>query len=174
MKEKWKAIPGYEGYEASNLGRVRSFRNSRWGLTEKPYVLKASKSPKGYMTLYPMVNGKQKTKAVHRMVAEAWVENKSAKPCINHIDGNKSNNLPFNLEWCTIQENNAHSMATGLHRSFRGERAPCVKLTKKQVLTIRNEAKKIYLGFYRDMGKKYKVSWATIRAVVIRKTWKHI
>lgn len=45
---------------------------------------------------------------VHRLVAEHFIENKTKKPQVNHIDGNSLNNLITNLEWVTNSENQIH------------------------------------------------------------------
>ena len=51
--------------------------------------------------------------AVHRLVAEVFVENPFHKPFVNHIDKNRSNNLWFNLEWVTQKENLLHGHKAG-------------------------------------------------------------
>ena len=53
-------------------------------------------------------------KKAHQFIALLWVPNPHNYPYINHIDGNKLNNDPSNLEWCTPRHNNQHAIDTGL------------------------------------------------------------
>ena len=48
---------------------------------------------------------------VHRLVAEAFIPNPNSMPMINHIDEDKTNNLPENLEWCDSSYNMMHGNA---------------------------------------------------------------
>lgn len=103
MEELWKPVVGYEGkYEVSSFGRVMSLNYSKQG---EPAIRKLSLDKDGYLnvTLYSL--GKPKTLKVHRLVAQAFLENKSNLPEINHIDENKSNNHVENLEWCSRSYN---------------------------------------------------------------------
>jgi hypothetical protein len=56
---------------------------------------------------------------LHRLVATAFIPNKSSKPCVNHIDGNKLNNYVANLEWATHQENTRHAIDMGLIKPMK-------------------------------------------------------
>jgi len=115
ITEVWKNIKGYEGsYQVSNLGRVKSLERavalkngSERHLKER--ILKPSTNRYGYLqALLCNGSGKVKTLLVHRLVCEAFYENPENKPCVNHIDENRTNNVASNLEWCTVKENNNH------------------------------------------------------------------
>lgn len=69
---------------------------------------------------------------VHRLVASAFCEGFDPALSVNHIDGNKHNNLPSNLEWVTLARNTEHQWGTGLI-DIRGVRHPSCKLTDDQV-----------------------------------------
>lgn len=99
MTEEWKDIKEYEGlYQVSNLGRVKSLKFG------KEKILKLSNN-KGYIqvTLYNDVI--RKTYKVHRLVAETFLPNSDNKPCIDHINTNRTDNRVENLRWCTYKEN---------------------------------------------------------------------
>ena len=72
-----------------------------------------TKSPTGYFQVG--IGGKKgKIEMIHRIMAMAFVPNPDNKPFVNHIDGDKGNCSPSNLEWCTSAENNAHARKMGL------------------------------------------------------------
>lgn len=66
-----------------------------------------------YVCEAPILTEKRSNTAVHRLVAEVFVENPFHKPFVNHIDGNRSNNIWFNLEWVTQKENLLHGRRAG-------------------------------------------------------------
>lgn len=113
-EEIWRDIKGYEGfYQVSNIGRVKSLDRTiidkighKRHLKER--ILKQGLDHNGYLLvkLFNSSGGKNKTAKVHRLVCEAFHENPENKPCVNHIDEDKTNNTAGNLEWCTYKENN--------------------------------------------------------------------
>lgn len=107
----WRTIPGYENYDISDEGEVR---NNKTGKT-----IKDSYTSGGYRKVNLRSDGIQKSTKIHRLVAENFIPNDDGKPCVNHIDGDKTNNRACNLEWCTASENNKHAFVNGL--SYRPE-----------------------------------------------------
>lgn len=103
-KEEWRPICGYEClYEVSNLGRVKSLKDNNGKPREK--IMKQGKTKNGYLRIMLCKNGKRERFLVHRLVANAFISNDNNYPCVNHKDENPSNNVVFNLEWCTYQYN---------------------------------------------------------------------
>lgn len=98
MNEIWKPILGYENlYNISNLGNVFSIQSKR--------NIKPTKNSKGYLIVGLCKNKKRKSCLVHRLVAEAFIDNPNKFPEINHKDENPLNNTITNLEWCTHKYN---------------------------------------------------------------------
>lgn len=120
-KEVWKDVKGYEGYyQVSNFGRVKSvpriitYVDGRvWNYNGK--MLSTRLNRDGYPCLGLVKDTEQKHVRVHRLVAEAFIDNPHEYLEVNHIDEDKANNHYTNLEWCTRKYNMNHG--TGMKRS---------------------------------------------------------
>lgn len=98
--EIWRDIIGTQGnYKISTLGRVMS-------LVGKCKLLSVRKDKNGYMKINIGRYNKYKLSSlIHRLVAETFIPNPDNKPCIDHINGDKSDNNVNNLTWVTYHEN---------------------------------------------------------------------
>ena len=102
----WKKVCGYDGdYLVNERGEVKSFKRDRVnGILMKTYLNK-----RGYQVVKLTDNkGISKTVFVHRLVAQAFIDNPHNKKEVNHIDECKANNHVTNLEWVTAKENSNH------------------------------------------------------------------
>lgn len=166
--EQWRVIEGFEKYQISSIGRVKSFQLG------KEQILKPVLVHNGYLHI-ALSNGIEKKQVcVHRLVAQAFIPNPDNKPQVNHINGDKTDNRVENLEWVTASENRKHAYSTGLQKC--GEGIYNAKLTNEQVLYIRNNpdnlnvkrlAEKFGVGNYIismvQLGKNYRSVGGKIR-----------
>lgn len=104
LTEEWKQIRGFPDYEVSNYGRVRSLaRDYKYG-SHEDIILKTN-DRRGYRGVTLFRDGKRYYKAVHRLVAAAFIPNPANLPIINHKDENRANNRADNLEWSSYTYN---------------------------------------------------------------------
>ena len=105
--EEWRIIEGFDNYMVSNYGQVKSIKD-RGVVRDK--ILSCAHRPDGYISVVLYKNGKKHIKTVHRLVAQAFIENTNNYEMVNHKDENRSNNHVENLEWCTRSYNQIYSM----------------------------------------------------------------
>lgn len=119
MKEEiWKDIKGYEGlYQISNFGNVKSLKREVSNGTGTRIIdqrlLSQVTNRYGYICVTLCKNSKYKHCTIHRLVAEAFIDNPDNLPCVNHKDENKQNNNVDNLEWCSVAYNNSYGSRLG-------------------------------------------------------------
>ena len=121
MQEEWKPIKGFEGlYSVSNFGNVKALERvveNNGGLQHKhERILKPNYNGANRGGVVLCKNGKTYPRAVHRLVAEAFIPNPDGKPVVDHIDTNVRNNHVDNLRWATVRENCLNPL-TRVHNS---------------------------------------------------------
>lgn len=180
MKEIWKDVKDYEGlYKISNLGRVLSVERDsidKNGFKHhvKAKILTPRKHNHGYRYVTLCKTGSYINFLIHRLVGIHFIDNPKEKRCINHKNGNKTDNVEANLEWCTHGENNLHANKNGLV-DRNGEKNGKAKLTVQQVKYIRSN----YVKGSKDLNCKYfaemfDVSEGAVNSVVLNKSWYNV
>lgn len=164
-EEIWKDVIGYEGlYQVSNLGRIKSL--PRNGTVKNTIILRTD--GKLYDVVRLRKNDIPKPFLVHRLVAIAFIPNQLNKPCVNHIDGIKHNNMLSNLEWVTRSENEKHAHVTGL-KDFKKDKNPARKINSEIAEKIRLKA---LSGLtQRSIAKEYGITQSTVCNIINRKLW---
>lgn len=183
-EEEWRAIPGFEGYEASSLGRIRSmdrvytvvskgvaYERSMQGRILKPY-------PAGSDRQYLYVSlGAQTKTGVHRLVAMAFVGvPPTDKHEAAHRNGKSMDNRAENLRWSTSKENQADKISHGTYfgrTGAAGELHHKAKLNEEAIHLIRSRytGKR---GERTEIAKLYDVSPSTIGRILAGKGWSQI
>jgi hypothetical protein len=177
---RWYPVPGYEGrYEITRCGRVRSlprFVNSHAAggqrrIKGKELKLQLIKGYLGFLSVRP--DGSKTSAYVHRFIAMLFVANPEGKPHVNHIDGNKTNNDPSNLEWVTHGENMRHAFRTGLTpppQSGPGERSPAAKLNWRAVEQIRALLKEGHT--HQAVADQFGITKGNVGMIARNETWR--
>ena len=71
----------------------------------KGKILTANLESTGYKRVQLCKDGIHKLERIHRLVAMAFIPNIENKPCIDHINTDRSDNRVENLRWVTHEEN---------------------------------------------------------------------
>lgn len=115
--ERWRPIPDWFLFEASNCGRIRSWRR-RGGdppvRASKPRYLEGTLTPAGYRAIEgPNIDGKRRVAFAHVLVLNSFVGPAPANHLCRHRNGKPADNRLSNLAWGTQLENMADAIAHG-------------------------------------------------------------
>lgn len=174
----YKPIDGYDGkYIISPSGdivRLPYSSNSKYTQwrNNKIFHVKSRTDRNGYVTVRLNINGIEKVKQLHRLVAETFLLKIDGKDFVNHKDGNKSNNDVSNLEWCTKSENTYHAYKTGLKEARKGGEVYNSSLTNHQAKIIRERA--LSGESCKSLSKEFKVPVYTISKIKTGVSYKNV
>lgn len=109
-QEIWKTVEGFDGYyEVSSEGNVRSVTRAvtrgNHKITKKSRLLSPNRLTSGYLSVHLYKEGKRTVHLIHRLVAQAFIDNPENLPEINHKNEDKLDNRAINLEWCSRSYN---------------------------------------------------------------------
>lgn len=134
MNEEWRPVPGFDSYEVSSLGRVKSLgryvKRMRYGKSYRTWmpekILKGSAIQSGHLqvVLSPNDGSKPRSLLIHRILLTTFVG-----PCPDgmegcHRNGNPADNRLENLRWDTREANQQDSVAHGTHASTKKTHCP--------------------------------------------------
>ena len=160
--EQWRPVVGFEGYEVSTFGRVKSFKQG------KTIILKP-KLPNEYLSVDLYIDGKQKKCSIHVLVAKAFVPNPENKPEVNHDDGNKFNCHVSNLYRSTGSENMQHAYDTGLQVGIQGVENSRSKIkSEADIIYIRENPDNLTC---KELAEMFVVDPTTISAIQLGKRY---
>ena len=140
IQEEWRSINGYINFQVSNLGNVRDVRTGKFKLFKK------LGNDGSYHGVCLTENRVSKQHLVHRLVAAAFIPNPEDRPCVDHIDGDKHNNIITNLRWATGTQNNGNSRSRGESSQYKG--VTWHKRDSKWMAQLGMGTTKQYLGIY--------------------------
>jgi hypothetical protein len=158
--EEWRQVNRYGSrpvqpwYYISSLGRLKAVKHNDYfkdtgvyrPVPEHLVAMAHDVTHMYYQTTMQQPGGGNINVDIHRLVAEAFILNPDNLPCVNHINGIKTDNSASNLEWCTYSYNIQHAMTTGLHAS-KGYSKQVRCIETGQIFRSMNEADR-WLGRY--------------------------
>jgi hypothetical protein len=140
--EVFRSVDGYENYAVSSFGRVKNTKTGR--------ILKAGLDSHGYLTVNLCEDGVVKTHRIHRLVANAFLDNPDDKLCVDHKDNNKTNNHISNLRFATLKENQ-HNRKLSNNNTSNVKGVYFDKRVKKWRAQIKIDGIRIHIGYYDNL-----------------------
>lgn len=168
LTEEWKAVPGHPGYEISDQGQVRSYRDRQGHLRATPRLM-TPKIVKSYLQI-KLGRGRENQKKIHFLVLEAFTGPRPDGAQGRHLNGKPLDNRSSNLAWGTPVQNydDRHNHGTDNTGSRNGR----AKLAENDIPKIRQmvgEGQK-----QRDVAEIFGVTSATINHILNGRTWTHV
>ena len=129
QEEEFRDIPGFEGYQVSNLGRVKSLPremllHGKYPYISKEKILTCHINTGGYYQIRLISGNNRYSKTVHTLISRAFlnhIPNGTHKIVVDHINGIRTDNRLENLQLITNRENvskdkkNGTSKYTGVY-----------------------------------------------------------
>ena len=140
--EVFRSIDCYDNYAISTCGRVKNTKTGK--------ILKGSVDSYGYLIIDLYENAIRKTHKIHRIVANAFIDNPDDKLCVDHKDNDRANNHISNLRFATSKENSRNSKLSNNNTSnVKG--VYWHKRVKKWCAQITIDGIQIHIGYFDNL-----------------------
>ena len=161
----WRDLPGFEGYEVSNGGQIRSWWKTSGTSRARRDVPRqlTSRWRGGYLCVTISIGGKKHSVPIHSSVLQAFKGPRPNGMWALHRQPDRTDNSLQNLYWGTPRQN-------ARDRERQGNGGKCAKLSAEEVADIRD---RYASGSVRqvDLATEYGVKQAHISAIILRKVW---
>ena len=163
--EEWRKIEGWDGYEVSNFGQVRSWKVCRRSPLEPlprpiaPWVL-----PNGYHQVKLKNKGEKCNVYIHRAVMNAFAGACPEGNEVAHWDGNKGNNKLENLRYATPVENAVDMLRHGNRQM--GEKHYLSKVTAEQAAKVL-----AFVGTHAEAARQLGISYSIVYSIRVGTHW---
>ena len=168
--EEWRKVPGFDDYEISSFGRLKSWLPIRNYAPAPKHgnILNPTRDKDGYYKTVLRNNGQRRSVRICVLVCSAWHGERPTKASVvRHLDGSKDNDTPDNLCWGTAKENSDDTLRHGTR--VNGERVNTCKLTAQDVLNIRSSPLSCTA-----LAEIYPVNCSMISKIRKRQNWAHL
>lgn len=180
IREIWKTIPGFPGYKASSLGRIKSYLTKtdkrchtchRTMLGSKignvGRILNPMKQYDGYYRVCLYKDKMPFSRPVNRLILETFVGGAPRTMDAAHLNGKRADNRLVNLKWCTRSENHSHKILHGTRQA--GLKHPRCKINIFDIDIIRSKLKEGWAEY--RISKFYGYPRTAVNAIAKNK-WK--
>ena len=151
LKEEWRDIEGYEGlYQVSSNGVIRSLDRYIFCPLNGKRLIKGKEIKKhlcknGYYFVVLSKNSQGKNCYIHRLVAAAFIPNSENKPCIDHINTDRTDNRVENLRWVTHKENMNNPLSKDNITLWKIGKKQSYETVEKRVSKLRGKPRTEYV-----------------------------
>lgn len=160
MDERWKRVQEFPDYWISDHLRLWSSRSN--------CLVEGTQNSKGYVIHSFKSNGKLVRRSLHRLYAEAFLENDKDYPVVRHLNDNGYDNTPENLKWGTHRDNYMDAVQNGtFHILTDADRKKAIDSVRVPIVSV--DLRNGYVEHWRsieDAGRTLGISSKLIQAVV--------
>ena len=149
INEVWRSVDGYINYQVSNIGRIRNASTGK--------ILKGIPHTAGYLHVKLTGTQGRRNEFIHRLVACEFINNPDNKPCVDHINHDKTDNTVDNLRWATHSEN-SKNMSKRSHTSSHYLGVSWDSRRQKWRASITTKGRMRHIGYFdleTDAAKAY-------------------